>query len=167
MEIERDLSNLQNAQEQIAEAYKTLSVKAELVYEFVILYHEYIYSSHGYGAGIDFTMMEIHTLTHIEDNPGVTITELAKMWNKTKSAVSQTVKKLVEGGFVERKNMNNNQKTILLYVTESGKKASLIHKAYDVLDINETMSHLNNQCGEANVKSFFNVLEKYVELLKQ
>ena len=43
-------------------------------------------------------MMEIHTLTYIDDRPGITATELSKLWHKSKSAISQTIK-VVHFGF--------------------------------------------------------------------
>lgn len=129
-------------------AYQKLNQHAELVYQFVSSYYNYIYANRSYGAEQLFNMMEIHTLTHIEDNPGVTTTELAGIWQKTKSAVSQVVKKLVDGGFVERRYKENNTKTIHLYVTEKGKQLSLLHKSYDVNDITETADYLIAKCGK-------------------
>lgn len=151
----------------INEAYQILNKRAELIYEFTILYYNYIYANHSYGTEQTFTMMEIHTLTHIEDNPGVTITELAKIWKKTKSAVSQTVKKLVDSGFVEKRYKDNNNKSILLYVTDKGKQLSYVHKAYDVSDITQTASYLISKCGPEDVDAFYRVLEVYISLLKE
>ena len=151
----------------INDLYRKLNERAELIYEFVILYYNYIYTNHNYGYEQMFTMMEIHTLTHIEDNPGVTITELSKIWQKTKSAVSQTVKKLVDNGFVERKHKENNYKSVLLYVTEKGRQLSNVHKAYDVADITQTTGLLIAQCGEKDVEAFYRVLQAYTSLLKE
>lgn len=147
-------------------AYRRLNERADLVYNFVIQYYTYIYANHGYGSELEFTMMEIHTLTHIEDNPGVTITELAKIWCKTKSAVSQTVKKLVDQELVERRHAENNSKSVLLYTTEKGKRISCVHKAYDVADITQTTSYLISRCGEADLEAFFRVIKEYTELLQ-
>lgn len=148
------------------DAYQKLNERADLVYNFVILYHDYIYANHGYDAQTELTMMEIHTLTHIEDCPGVTITELSKMWRKTKSAVSQTVKKLVDNGYVERRYAENNSKSVLLYTTEKGNRLSYVHKAYDVADITQTTNQLISRCGEQELEAFYHVLEAYTDLFK-
>lgn len=150
----------------LGEAYQKLNERADLVYNFVIQYYNYIYANHGYGSELEFTMMEIHTLTHIEDNPGLTITELAKIWCKTKSAVSQTVKKLVDQELVERRYAEHNSKSVLLYATEKGKRISCVHKAYDVADITQTTSYLISRCGEADLGAFFRVIKEYTELLQ-
>ena len=37
-----------------------------------------------YGTGEEYTSVEVHTLKHIADNPGITVTELAWDYAKTK-----------------------------------------------------------------------------------
>ena len=136
-----------------------------MLYEFVILYHNYIYSQHTYEAE-NCNMMEIHTLTYIDDCPGITATQLSKIWHKSKSAISQTVKKLIEAGYVEKRYMENNEKTARLYVTERGKRLSCVHKAYDVADITQTTAYLVEQCSEADLDAFYRIIEQYTKLLK-
>lgn len=38
------------------------------------------------------TMLEIHVLTDINDNPGITATKIANKWKRTVSAISQIIK---------------------------------------------------------------------------
>ncbi|MFR3068844.1 MAG: MarR family winged helix-turn-helix transcriptional regulator [Enterocloster sp.] len=121
--------------------YRKAAAKADLLYEFVILYHNYIYAQHTYEAE-NYNMMEIHTLTYIDDTPGITSTQLSRLWHKSKSAISQTVKKLIEAGYVEKRYSENNEKTAHLYVTEKGKRLSSVHKAYDIADITQTTAYL-------------------------
>ena len=47
-----------------------------------------------YGTGEEYTSVEVHTLKHIADNPGITVTELARHNGKTKGAISQILKRL-------------------------------------------------------------------------
>ena len=74
----------------IDQVYQKETRKANMLYEFVILYHNYIYAQHTYEAE-NCNMMEIHTLTYIDDSPGITVTQLSKIWHKSKSAISQAV----------------------------------------------------------------------------
>lgn len=145
-------------------AYKKLNVRADMLYQFVILYYNYIYEQHTYEAA-DFNMVEIHILTCIDDTPGITATELSRIWHKSKSAISQTLKKLIEGGYIEKRFKENNEKNAYLYVTEKGKLLSNIHKAYDVADITDTTAYLIDKCGEADFNAFYRVLEEYINLL--
>lgn len=150
----------------IDRAYQKATERADMLYEFVILYHHYIYSQHTYD-GENYNMMEIHTLTYIDDNPGITATQLSKLWHKSKSAVSQTIKKLLESEYIEKRYLDNNEKTARLYVTEKGKRLSNIHKAYDVADITQTTAYLIEQCSETDLEAFYRVIRQYIKLLKE
>lgn len=149
----------------INSAYQKLNVRANALYEFVILYHNYIYAHHTY-ENEHFNMMEIHTLTYIDDSPGITATELSKIWHKSKSAISQVIKKLTDGGYVEKRYKENNEKSACLYVTEKGQRLSCVHKAYDIADITQTTSYLLEQCGKDDLDAFYRIIEKYNEMLK-
>ena len=155
-----------NSNVDINHAYQKVTKRANLLYDFVILYHNYIYSQHTYEAE-NCNMMEIHTLTYIDDNPGITATELSKLWHKSKSAISQTVKKLMEAGYVEKRYTEYDKKTACLYVTEKGQRLSTVHKAYDVADITQTAAYLSEQCGEADLDAFYRIIEEYIKLLKE
>ena len=55
-------------------------------------------------------MVEVHTLTIMEENPGIIVTEVALEWNHTKGAVSQTITKLENRGLIVRNKAENNAK---------------------------------------------------------
>ena len=118
--------------------YKKLNGIMEAMYDFVLAYSNYYSIRRDYGTGEKFTMIEIHILTEICDNSGITVTELAEKWCRTSSAISQTVKKLIKWGFVNRISNENNGKIFHLSITEKGKELALIHKRYDNLDIIKT-----------------------------
>ena len=83
-----------NNKEEIDRVYAQLSPRADLVYSFVSIYNSYINEKRIYGGvGPEINMVEVHTLTMISDTPGITVSELSKMWNRTKGAVSQNVAK--------------------------------------------------------------------------
>ena len=51
---------------------------------------------HDYGTGETYTSTEMHLVKCISDHPGITVTELAYDYAKTKGAISQILKKLIE-----------------------------------------------------------------------
>lgn len=158
---------IQDQREDLDRLYRELNARADKLYKFVLLYSDYIHTQRDYGTGQEIGMIEVHTLTYIEENPGTTITELAKDWNKTKGAISQTVKKLVEGGLVTRKMKENNSKTVLLYATEEGTRLSIAHKMYDLADIAQTTEELMMKCTAEEIDTFYKVIDVYITLLKQ
>lgn len=84
-----------------------------------------------YGTGDLYTSVEVHTVTHVEDNPGITVTQIAEDTFRTKSAVSQIVSKLEGKGLLRREQDAQNAKLQRLYVTEKGLELSRCHKLYD------------------------------------
>lgn len=115
--------------------YAKLSEVAVPVYDFVLAYANYFNERKDYGSGPKLTLVEVHILTQIHDNPGTTVTEIAKIWNRTTSAISQTVRKLMKQDLVYRENSTSDGKVFHLYTTEFGKETSMAHKRYDNEDI--------------------------------
>ena len=68
------------------------------------------------------------TKTYIEEHPGITVTELAEEWVRTKGSISQVIKNLDENGYIIKKKEGNNNKNVHLYPTSKGVELSLAHK---------------------------------------
>ena len=49
-----------------------------------------------YGTGEKMHTVEVHILSWIAENPGISVTDVALAWNRTKGAVSQIIRKLEE-----------------------------------------------------------------------
>ncbi|SFR83337.1 DNA-binding transcriptional regulator, MarR family [[Clostridium] aminophilum] len=74
------------------------------------------------------TQPEIHTVTMIGDNPGISVTELAMKRGVTKGAASQMVYKLVDKGLVEKRISPDSDAQRNLYLTEKGMQARNDHR---------------------------------------
>ncbi|MBT9779614.1 MarR family transcriptional regulator [Clostridium sp. MCC353] len=151
---------------QLDQTFRILNERTNCVYQFAMLYNSYIMSEHNYGTGQKVTMIEAHILAYIEENPGTTITALARYWNRTKGAISQTVARLVDKGLVSRHKSAMNAKTVLLYPTEEGRKLSQAHKLYNTIDLSRTLNELLKECTMEEIDSFYKVLGSYIKLLK-
>ncbi|MDY0257368.1 MarR family transcriptional regulator [Gudongella oleilytica] len=136
------------------------------IYKFVLTYNDYMNSGHEYSDGIPMSMMEAHILTDICDNENMTVTTLAENWERSKSATSQTVRKLMSKGLIQRKESEDSGKVFHLSPTERGKKISDDHKRYDVLDTIKTLKVLNRELSVDEILIMFNSLELYKTLLK-
>lgn len=140
---------------------------ADILYEFVLKYSASMNLATDYGTGDRLNMVEAHLLTYIEEHPGITGSELAKLWNRTKGAISQQMKKLVDRGFVVREKQPGNAKNILLYVTDKGRSISLAHKMHDYADITHTLQDLLKTCTLDEICAFYKVMGAYVDLLDE
>ena len=148
----------------VNELFKQLNTKADLLYKFVMLYSDYTVEGQDYGTGEFINMVAVHTLTAIAENPGINISELAAMWNRTNGAISQTATKLEKAGYIIRRKQPGNKKFVELYPTEKGIALSQAHMRYDAIEVSKTMNQLlNSGCTAAEIDIFFKVVEKYIE----
>lgn len=154
-----------NLNNQVQEMTTRIILNADYLYKFVTKYSYVMHNAHDYGTGELISMVEVHLLTYIEENPGITVTKLSKSYNRTKSAISQQIKKLEEKKYIEKIKKEDNAKTTLLYATKTGKELSLAHKIYDISDISQTLQILLKTCSLEEVSSFYKVIEAYIDIL--
>ena len=147
--------------EKIDRMYAQLSLRADILYHFVTTYSSYIHQPRDYGVGKIINMVEVHLLTMIEDEPGITTNLLARKWKCTKAAVSQNIKKLEQKKLVYRVQEETNKKIFHLYTTEEGTELAIAHKKFDITDIVETKEELLKYCSEDELDTFYKVLEIY------
>lgn len=153
-----------NGKEEIDKIYSELSPRADILYRFVMTYADYINGVRDYGTNISINMVEVHTLSMIEDNPGITVSQLAKRWERTKGAISQNVSKLEKKGLVQKIKDEKNNKIVHLFVTKDGEHLSTAHKIYDITDIMQTQQELLENCTIEEINTFYKVLQEYYKL---
>ncbi|MBQ3588201.1 MAG: MarR family transcriptional regulator [Oscillospiraceae bacterium] len=141
--------------------YKELNVYADQEYVFAIFYERYINQLRDYGNGVLINMVEVHTLTMIADQPGITVNELAKQWRRTKGAVSQNVKKLSRKGLIRKERSEKDSRNVHLYVTELGQELADLHKKYDVEEVLKLRNDLLKDCTQQELDTFYKVLTLY------
>jgi len=151
----------------VDDLYKTLNDRYYSIYFFVMHYNDYIYSSHKYDNNEPISMLDVHTLSYIEDNPGTTPQELIKYWDKTKGAISQILTRLTNQGLIEKRKQDGNAKNIHLYVTPQGAKTSKAHKMFDIEDISKTMAELQEKCSPEEIDTFYKVIKVYNDVIKK
>lgn len=154
-------------EEKISERYKKLSKIVNPMYDFILAYSNYFSIRRDYGYGPELTMIEIHILTDIYDNPDTTVTEIAKKWNRTTSAISQIVRKLINFGLIDRENSKENGKFYHLKATKEGTKLALIHKNYDNIDIIKTRKKLMEKYSVDQIIAFDKICKEYTDLLRK
>lgn len=163
----RDLQIVDDLDEETINKYFEISNSyMEEIYQFVLLYYDYMYTKKDSGDQMKKSMLEDHLLTDIHDNPGITTTELAEKWHRTTSSISQTISKLVNAGLVDRVLNVDNRKIYNLYITDSGKNSVLHHKFYDVKDTVKSIRKLLHSVSIDELNAFFKVVKAYNLILK-
>ena len=130
------------------------------------IYNDYANAPRDYGTGEKVNMLSVHIMSDIEEHPGITVTELAEEWVRTKGSISQVIKNLDENGYIIKKKEGNNNKNVHLYPTSKGVELSLAHKMYDARNLKNTLDFFTQYCTEEELTAFYKVLGYYTMLLK-
>lgn len=141
--------------------------RTDLLVDFVLTYYDSMNMAHDYGTGDEYSMTEVHMVTRIADHPGITVTELARRGERTKSAISQVVKRLEQKGLVVKAKQAGNGSKTLLYVSPEGQVLSDLHKAFDQEHGSLFDQALVEKKGEEAVREFYEVLAYMNEQIRQ
>lgn len=146
--------------------YEVLSKIMDPLYDYILSYSNYYSTKRDYGLGEKLTMLEVHYLTDIYDNPGITVTQLADSWKRSTAAISRTINKLIRLGYVKRQINVDNAKIFNLFVSDMGAKIALNHKHYDTIDIIKTQKKLLETFSVDELVAFNKVCQKYSQILE-
>ena len=155
------------AVDELDQAFEYLNKMMLGVYHFVLNYNDYINTRHCYTEEEALTTLEAHLLTDICDIPDSTVTNLANSWNRSVSATSQTIRKLIQKDLITRENSKNDAKIFYLRPTEKGICVSNAHKRYDTLDIIKTLKRLRHSLTMEEIDAMLKGLDAFTELLKK
>lgn len=145
--------------------YHILSQEDDSLYRFYIKYSTHLSVAQKYASGTELSMVPAHTLSLIQDHPGITTTQIAETWGITKGAVSQTIKKLENQKLITKEKDSKNSKIIHLFVTQVGAHISLEHKLFDVQAQLAWRKTLLEKCTSDDLAAFYKVLRLMTELM--
>ena len=120
-----------------------------------------------FGTGEKYFTVEIHIMSYIANHPGITVTKLARDWNRTKGAISQIVKKLETKELIYRVRGKGAVKGVCLYVTEKGKRLDCAHREYDNKTYADFYTKFEEYYSAEKVQELFGMLEKWIELIAE
>ncbi len=94
------------------------------------LTEEYDSLLHDYG-GTHLYQAESQTIKVIGDHPGITASEISRMFRRTGSASSQLIRKLKAKGWVCQSRNEENNRQFNLYLTEEGNQIYQKHRTFE------------------------------------
>lgn len=113
-----------------------------------------------------FFEKEVHLLKEIIENPNETITTIAEKTMRTKSSVSQVVKRLIEKELLKIEKDLSDKRKINFIPTEAGKKLYEAHEYYDS-KMAVLLSNFLKEYSNEEIEKFLQILKKYHEYMKQ
>lgn len=112
-----------------------------------------------YGTEDKLYMVEVHTLDLIGKQQKTTISEMATMTDRTVSAVSQIVNKLVAKKLILKYRNENNHREFLLELTPTGETVYHYHKNLDNIEYSKHLENLH-MFNEDDFKNFIEIAQK-------
>ena len=139
-----------------------------MVYDFVMVCSAMINIPKEYEPGIMLTIVEASIVMEVVRSPGITAAQLSRKWKRTRSALSQSIKKLKQKGMIETQPSPENQKKILLYPTEAGTRLWERIVKNKEKDKNSIIEHLlKNGCTLEELNTFYRVMDIYTQTALQ
>ena len=138
---------------------QTLSAWSEEMYDFVMTIMDHMKKPHDYGTGVVLNMVEMHTLALIADHPGISVGEVAKQWKRTMSAASRNVDRLAAKGYIKKKRLNGNAKTIHLFATPEGQILAEKHREFDERELKLFAQFIGQRCSWDDLQRFNHVMK--------
>lgn len=147
--------------------YTDLEGKAKAIYNYTLVINVYQALRRDYGLGYFMSQADIHTLSFIEENPGITAKQLAEITFKTKGTISTTLSNLERDGYIEQRINPDNRRERNLYLTDKGMLVCRQHIAYDRKTTAEYLTELAENCTPQEINAFFKVLYYRTEWVKK
>lgn len=148
------------------DGYQETNAKYKALHQFASHYMRCQRLPRPYLEGTGISTTEVHVLTLVSDNPGITVTEIARMMSITPGAASQFVGKLDRMGLLRREKQPDNAKLVHLTTTEEGEALAVETRAYSNYHISRVLQALKS-CSQREVESFFKVAHRMDDLFQQ
>ena len=139
----------------------------DLMYELVPTYAKYMDIHHYFLTEENLTSTDAHTLKHICQNPGVTISEITEYWGKTKGTVSAQISRLEEKNLVRKEKDSINAKKTHIYPTETGIRTNESHMKFDIEEIIRLYDFWGQKYTAADIEKFWEMLAYYKDFLEE
>lgn len=136
-------------------------------YRFVSLYQGYMNMTRDYGDGVQHSMVEMHILAIICQEPGISVGQVAQQWGHTKGAASQNVTKLEKRGLIVRAKLPHNAREVHLYPTKQGQRLAQLHEEYDCRTETRIAKELLARCTMEELEQFDHMLDVYSDVLEK
>lgn len=118
-----------------------------------------------YGGDNFLSMNEVHILAHIEENPGLTASELADKVRRSRGFISQCLCKLEGRAYIIRVSQKDDIKKKSLFVTQKGKELCRAHAQFDEKNLLKTYNYLRRDCSHDEIKAFYKVMGIYNNIM--
>lgn len=147
---------MEDRRENIIDIIKSI----DSIYELIKIYD---FQPHEYGDVMLYPA-EANIIHAVGNKPGITISELAIKYKKSKSACSQLLHKLVVKEFVVQEVNPQNRREAFIYLTELGERAFEHHEKVNEEGVNNSVRQLDGFDDQkvADTREILQTIEQYL-----
>ncbi|MFE6170236.1 MarR family winged helix-turn-helix transcriptional regulator [Viridibacillus arvi] len=131
---------------------KSFHEMMETIYELSRHISSYESIPRKYGTDDDLFMVEAHTINLIGDKIQTNISELSRLTNKTKGALSQMVDRLIKKDMLTKTKNPLDNREVIIQLTNKGKIVYDFHKELDKVNYRELLKGLEQFNEEDFIK---------------
>ena len=131
------------------ELFLELITEFDMGWNYVNEYNALLHDYHG----VVLYQAESQFINKIGKNPGITITELSKIYNKSVSACSQLMRRMKKKGWLYQERNQNNNREYQLYLSKEGEVVYKNHLRFEERCYNRTL-YMLDEFSEEQVKSY-------------
>jgi len=133
------------------ELITTFDTGWDYVNEYNALLHDY--------HGVILYQGESQFIHKIGENPGITITELSKIYNKSVSACSQLMRRMKKKGWLYQERNKDNNREYRLYLSKEGEVVYKNHSRFEESCYNRTF-HMLDEFNEEQIKNYISIQQQ-------
>ncbi len=136
----------------------------DILYDFSQAYQRNSNTVHIFEDGTKMTTIEAHTLKHICQHNGVTLTDIVNYWGRTKGTVSAQITNLENKGYVRREKCKNDNKKVHIFPTELGFKINEEHRNFDLKETAEFIDKWLDKYTAEDMMKFIEYMQFYIDV---
>ena len=136
----------------------------DILYDFSQAYQRNSNTAHIFEDGTKMTTIEAHTLKHICQHNGVTLTDIVNYWGRTKGTVSAQITNLENKGYVRREKCKNDNKKVHIFPTELGLKINEEHRNFDLKETAEFIDKWLDKYTAEDMMKFIEYMQFYIDV---
>ncbi len=136
----------------------------DIVYDFSQAYQRNSNTVHIFEDGTKMTTIEAHTLKHICQHNGVTMTDIVNYWGRTKGTVSSQISNLESKGYVYRKKCKHDTKKVHIFPTPLGLEVNERHRKYDIKETTEFVKKWLEKYTADDMYKFLEYMQFYIDV---
>lgn len=147
--------------------FEHLQEKVDIIFRYNMLMNQYQALPRDYGLGTYMSEVDVHSLSFIEKQPGITAKELGQLTYRTKGTVSVMLSRLEADGFLEQRSNPKNMRERNLYLTPKGQYVCEQHDAYERRVTLSYLTELAKHCTPEEIEGYFKATHYRTEYLEK